>query len=65
MPGDEVWILENSRVPFILRRAEDDEQGKRQYKVLGEAHVHGIMHCELFQNRGDDEKPKFEEVILT
>ena len=60
--GDEVWILENSRVPFILRRADDGVDGER--RLLGEAYVHGVMHRELFMYKTEDEKPKFEEVFI-
>ena len=61
---DEVWILENSRMPFILRRVEDGEEGEHQYRLLGEAYVHGIMHRELFLDTIEDEKPKFEKLII-
>lgn len=37
--GDEVVLLETGRVPFIMRRQTDSEQ----YKLVGEAYVHGIM----------------------
>jgi hypothetical protein len=62
--GDEVWILENSRMPFILRQAEDGEEGEQQFRLLGEAYVHGIMRRELFLDKREDEKPKFEELII-
>jgi hypothetical protein len=42
--GDELWILRGARMPFVLRRRDD-----RQYQLIGEAYVHGIMHGEAVQ----------------
>ena len=39
--GDMVWILPGTNVPFVLRRVD----GQR-YTLVGEAHIHGIMHGE-------------------
>jgi hypothetical protein len=41
--GDELWVLYGAQVPFILRK---DEEGPnpRQYKLIGEAYCHGLMH---------------------
>ncbi|KAK3984277.1 HET-domain-containing protein [Cladorrhinum sp. PSN332] len=36
--GDEVWILCDGQVPFVLRKI-----GKASYRFVGEAYVHGIM----------------------
>ncbi|KAI8656305.1 HET domain-containing protein [Fusarium sp. Ph1] len=38
---DEVWILVEARVPFILHHVEGCK-----YRVVGEAYVHGIMYGE-------------------
>ena len=53
VPGDEVVILAGSRVPFILRKGSkrgfgfDQTIGAfrslRDYKVIGDCYVHGIM----------------------
>ncbi|KAF2471045.1 uncharacterized protein BDR25DRAFT_29912 [Lindgomyces ingoldianus] len=40
--GDEVWVLDGASVPFILRRSPTGN-----YKLIGEAYVHGVMHGEL------------------
>ena len=40
--GDEVWILSGASVPFVLRRVSKDSQ----YRLVGEAYVHGIMDGE-------------------
>lgn len=43
--GDEIWIVEGARVPFVLRGNRD------RHRVVGEAYVHGIMHGELAESR--------------
>lgn len=40
--GDTIWFLPSSRVPFVLRHC-----GGKQYKLIGEAYLHGYMHGEL------------------
>jgi hypothetical protein len=57
-PGDEVWILERALVPFILRPCDD-----QQYRTVGEAYVHGIMHGEAF-GMGDFDG-NFATVLIT
>ncbi|KAJ4422371.1 hypothetical protein N0V82_003025 [Gnomoniopsis sp. IMI 355080] len=52
-PGDEVWALAGSQVPFILRtNASDGPSGARRYRVIGETYVHGIMHGEEVEGGG-------------
>ncbi|KAI2465272.1 heterokaryon incompatibility protein-domain-containing protein [Annulohypoxylon bovei var. microspora] len=41
-PGDEVWVIDGSRVPFILR----PEPGVSDRRLIGETYLHGIMHGE-------------------
>jgi len=43
--GDQVWILPGTNSPFILRSA-----GNGQFRLVGEAYVHGIMHGEADMN---------------
>lgn len=43
--GDQVWLLENGRVPFILRPLSQ----ARTYILVGESYIHGIMHGELMR----------------
>jgi len=45
-----VWLLKNADVPFILRPC-----GESQYKLIGEAYVHGIMRGELVDAPGGTE----------
>lgn len=46
-PGDVCFILSGARVPFVLRRANDQVS----YKVVGEAYIHSIMHGEFLKER--------------
>lgn len=41
-PEDEVWLLEGARTPFIIRRIPQRDE----YRLIGEAYVHGFMHGE-------------------
>ncbi|KAN0120243.1 hypothetical protein V8E51_002451 [Hyaloscypha variabilis] len=43
LPGDEVWVLENGRVPFILRPTRNNFS----FSLIGECYVHGIMDGQL------------------
>ena len=40
--GDTVWFFPSSKVPFVLRR-----YGSKQFKLIGEAYLHGYMHGAL------------------
>ncbi|KAI3329983.1 heterokaryon incompatibility protein-domain-containing protein [Ustulina deusta] len=46
--GDQVWILSGADTPYVLRKSD------RDWRAIGEAYVHGIMHGEAanapFQN---------------
>lgn len=41
--GDQVWVVEQARVPFVLRPIPDTGY----YELVGECYVHGIMNGEL------------------
>ena len=41
--GDEIWLLEGARVPFILR------PGQHGYTFIGESYVHGFMDGEAVE----------------
>lgn len=43
-PGDQVWVLENTRMPFILRPTQGSA-----FQLLGECYVHGIMDGQLLE----------------
>ena len=53
--GDEVWLLKEAFTPFVLRRRENG-----QFTLVGEAYVHGIMHGEWLERKGDDGFDKIE-----
>ncbi|KAL1591986.1 hypothetical protein SLS60_011578 [Paraconiothyrium brasiliense] len=40
--NDTIWFFPSSRVPFVLRHCGGD-----QYKLIGEAYLHGYMHGEI------------------
>jgi hypothetical protein len=44
--GDEIWILFNERMPYVLRMIEGEERG---YYFLDEAYVHGLIEGETSQ----------------
>lgn len=46
--GDEVWLLQGARVPFVLR--PNLENGR--YRLIGQSYVHGIMHGEALEMEG-------------
>ena len=46
-PGDQVWILAGTKIPFILR---PQENGK--HVLVGGSYVHGAMHGEAFERQG-------------
>ena len=41
--GDEIWMLENALVPFILRK----EEHRENYTLVGEAYLHDFMQGEM------------------
>ncbi|OCK85851.1 hypothetical protein K432DRAFT_216315 [Lepidopterella palustris CBS 459.81] len=51
---DEVWVLAGAPVPFILRHLNGGN-----YRLLGEAYVHGVMHGET-TGMG----LKFQDIVL-
>lgn len=42
--GDEVWLLEGSKVPLIIRR-----KSAGYGRLVGDAYIHGIMYGEAFK----------------
>jgi hypothetical protein len=47
-PGDELWILANGNLPFVLRR-EDHEHEELRFTLVGETYVHGLSRGEAFE----------------
>ncbi|KAF2875646.1 heterokaryon incompatibility protein-domain-containing protein [Massariosphaeria phaeospora] len=64
MPGDEVHVLIGANVPFVLcphrkrlkKYAPNSvfESSVRQYTMIGDGYVHGIMNGEAMEERGED-----------
>jgi hypothetical protein len=42
--GDEVWLLEGSKIPLVIRR-----QREGYGRLIGDAYIHGIMYGEAFR----------------
>lgn len=58
--GDEIVVLENACVPFVVREAYYDQGTCQGYELLGEAYVHGIMKGEAMNMPDSD----LEDVTL-
>ena len=43
-PGDEIFMIQRSKVPFILRKTSKEGGAHR---LVGETYVHGFMHGEM------------------
>jgi hypothetical protein len=46
MPGDQVFVLKGSEVPFLLRPRGPGREG---FTVVGDCYVHGIMNGEALE----------------
>lgn len=57
-PGDEVWVLNGGKVPFVLRPRGGN--GDSNYDFVGRSHVEGIMRGEIFE---DNTKAQLERTI--
>jgi hypothetical protein len=53
LPGDQVWVLYGSRVPFVMRKAKtsDKDYHTPQLTLIGDAYLHGIMDGEAVSDR--------------
>ena len=51
--GDQVWVLENGRVPFLLRPCSDPTN----FTLVQECYLHGIMNGELLRSGSLEYKP--------
>ena len=58
-PGDEVWILQGGKVPFILRPCKDDAEGEASrselgadcpYTLVGDCYLDGFMDGEAIES---------------
>ena len=50
---DECVLIRGARVAFLLRSVQDRYRESKQYRVLGEAYLHGIMDGELVREPQD------------
>lgn len=44
--GDEVWLLKGGKMPFLLRRVDDENE---KFELIGECYIHGVMSGEKFE----------------
>ncbi|KAH8600097.1 heterokaryon incompatibility protein-domain-containing protein [Bisporella sp. PMI_857] len=45
--GDQVWLLRDSRVPFVLRPVAETSS----FTLVGECYIHGFMHGEMLDDQ--------------
>ena len=57
--GDEICVLYGAAVPFVLRKSSFPASGKLNFKLIGEAYIHGIMYGEALAS------DRVEEVKFT
>jgi hypothetical protein len=49
--GDEVWLLDGGKVPFVLEpQMEKEGKGKGEYRFIGPAYVDGIMDGQAWRD---------------
>ena len=51
--GDKCLVIRGANVPFVIRKAQSAQQNgqrSRQYRLIGEAYIQGIMKGEVFDN---------------
>jgi hypothetical protein len=58
--GDEVWVLDGGKVPFILRPSAEGDG----YQLVGEAYVQGLMFGEWFKSKAQEEILNRREKIV-
>jgi hypothetical protein len=54
--GDEILIFMGASTPFVLRKTNKKDGGKKVYRFIGSAYVHGVMQGEAME---DLEKGKY------
>lgn len=59
--GDEVWVFDGGRVPFVARPLKGDDAG--YYHFIGDCYMHGVMYGEAYKEDDVDEG-KREIVII-
>lgn len=58
--GDEVWVFAGSKLPMLVRKRPASKYDN-EFRLVGEAYVHGIMHWE----GGRNDLPGMQDIILT
>ncbi|KAK7701641.1 hypothetical protein SLS64_010089 [Diaporthe eres] len=57
---DEVWVLAGSKLPMLVRK-RPAAMYDNEFRLVGEAYVHGIMHWE----GGGNDLPGMQDIVLT
>lgn len=58
--GDEVWVFAGSKLPMLVRKRPASGYDN-EFRLVGEAYVHGIMHWE----GGGNGLPGMQDIVLT
>lgn len=45
--GDQIWVLDGGRVPFIIRPRSGEEVESGEYTFIGDSYIHEIMEGQL------------------
>ena len=56
--GDEIWVLQGGRLPFVIRKEKDGNEGPK--RLIGEGFFHGIIDGEVTMEDGNT----WKEVLL-
>jgi hypothetical protein len=59
--GDQVWILKNAKVPFVLRPLSSS--GEDLFELVGETYLHDFMHGEMLGHGGSGIQGSWAAVI--
>jgi hypothetical protein len=46
--GDQIWLLRDARVPYLLRPVPDNT-ASFEFQLVGDCYIHGFMHGEMLQ----------------
>ena len=56
--GDEIWVLQGGRLPFVIRKEKDGNEEPKH--LIGEGFIHGILDGEVTMEDGNT----WKEVLL-
>lgn len=59
--GDYIVLISGSPVPFVMRKADPTKEGSREWILIQECYVHGIMNGKYAQ---EDNGAAWEEMVI-